>query len=79
MIMAITRVTLPSGRIVLDTGKVRIGLRAPDKPAEQGEHARIIQRVMCTPLPRQWQEHPHAFYVSPSPWRRILELLKGIA
>lgn len=72
----IARVTLPSGRTVIDTGKVLVGILAAPKPAEQGSHAQLLQRLLTTPLPpREWHSHPVRFHVSPSLWQRVARLI----
>jgi len=68
----IARVTLPSGRVVIDTGRVQIGLLAqPHKPPQPGSQAELMQRVLTAPLPREWHEHPQEFHVSPSLFQRL--------
>jgi hypothetical protein len=70
----IARVTLPSGKTVIDTGRVLIGILAENRPPEQGEHARIWQRVLTAEIPRQWEETPRVIKTKPSLWERIREL-----
>lgn len=71
----IARITLPSGRVVIDTGRVQIGLLAqPHKPPQPGSQAELMQRVLTAPLPREWHEHPTTFPVSRPLWRRVLDL-----
>lgn len=68
----IARVTLPSGRTVLDTGRVQIGILASEyRPPMPGEHARIWQRVLTTPVPRQWHETPRIVHLRRSWWQRL--------
>lgn len=73
----IERVTLPSGRQLVSTGKVVIGIAHQPQPhrRDPGTQAEIIQRVLCTPLPREWHEHPRAFQPSRPWWRRALALV----
>lgn len=71
----IARVTLPSGRVVIDTGRLFIGIAASEyRPPEQGEHARMWQRILTTPMPRQWVETPPVIYTRPSLMQRIARL-----
>lgn len=41
-------ITLPSGRRVLDTGKVAIGILAPARPADLGLHAEQVQAALLS-------------------------------
>jgi hypothetical protein len=60
-----------NGREVIDTGKVYIGLRHESRYVEQGEHAKLIQRLLTTPLPRQWVDTPRVVILKPTLWGRI--------
>jgi hypothetical protein len=75
----IARVTLPSGRTVIDTGKLYIGIAADEyRPPEQGEHARIFQRLLTTPLPpREWHPTPPVIDLKPSLRKRVAQLLRS--
>lgn len=44
-----TIVRLPSGREVLDTGKVRIGIRAQSPVRDMGSQAELIQAALLNP------------------------------
>jgi hypothetical protein len=69
----IARVTLPSGRTVLETRTgLRIGLLATEyRPPEPGEHARMWQRLFTTPMPRLWFETPRVIRLRRSWWQRL--------
>lgn len=68
----IARVTLPSGKTVLDTGRVLIGIAATEyRPPEPGEHARMWQRVFTTPLVREWHQTPRVIRLRRSLWQRL--------
>ena len=74
--MVAQRITLPSGRTVLDTGRVLIGLRAEPRPQDQGSHAELFQRLICTPLPKRWEP---AQRVVPLTWYgRLVQRIKGM-
>jgi hypothetical protein len=74
----IARVTLPSGRTVLDTGKVQIGiLAAVQRQPEIGEHARMWQRVLTSEIPREWYDTPAVIDLKPSLRKRVAMLLRG--
>lgn len=74
----IARVTLPSGRVVLDTGKVKVGLLATThKPPAPGSHAELMQRVLCTPLPKVWHDAPPVIDLKPSLRKRVALMLRG--
>jgi hypothetical protein len=60
-----------NGREVIDTGKVLIGLRYEPKYVEQGSHALLIQRILTTPLPRQWVDTPRVVILKPTLWGRL--------
>jgi len=68
-----------NGREVLDTGRVYIGLLAQPKPQEQGEHAKLFQKLFTTPVPREWHEHPVCFRLKSSLWERIIQRAKTFA
>lgn len=75
----IARVTLASGKTVLDTGRVLIGIRAPaNPPRDPGVSAEVLQRVLCAPMPRQWEPAPREFHVSPSFWQRLVRAVRSI-
>jgi hypothetical protein len=42
-------IRLPSGREALDTGKVRIGIRAPAPQRDMGTQAELIQSALLNP------------------------------
>lgn len=68
----IARVTLPSGRVVIDTGKVRIGLlAAPPRQPEAGSHALLIQTLLTTVVPREWHQTPRVIRLRRSWWQRL--------
>jgi hypothetical protein len=68
----IARVTLPSGRTVLDTGRVQIGLLATQqRQPDPGAHAQLWQRVFTTPVPRQWHKTPRVIRLRRSWWQRL--------
>ena len=75
--MVAQRITLPSGRTVIDTGRVKIGILAqPHKPPQPGSHAELFQRVICTPIPKQWEP---AQRVVPLTWYgRVIQRIKGM-
>lgn len=50
--MALTQ--LPSGRTVYDTGKVQVGLRAPDRAPVVSADAERIQTALLQPIPVGW-------------------------
>lgn len=50
----IQRTTLPTGREVIDTGKVLIGLRAEQPPAQLTRDAETLQRALLPKPPRDW-------------------------
>jgi hypothetical protein len=45
-------ITLPSGRPVLDTGRVLVGIRAPAHSRDIGVHAEKVQTALLRPDPR---------------------------
>lgn len=65
-------VTLPSGRRVYDTGRVAIGLLYQPAPPQPGSQSEIVQRAICTPIPREWHECPRVIETRPPLWRRLL-------
>lgn len=60
-------VSLTPHRFVWWTGKVAVGIRFEARYVEQGTHAQMIQRLLTTPLPKDWYETPQMFYVV-EPW-----------
>jgi hypothetical protein len=67
----IARVTLPSGRTVLDTGKVMIGLLHEPRHVEEGSQALLIQRLLTTRVPREWHTAPRVIRLRRSLWQRL--------
>ena len=74
----IAQVTLPSGRTVIDTGKVPIGLRYESRHVERGAHALMWQDIFTTELPPRsdWTPPPKPMPVSPSWWQRVARWFK---
>lgn len=72
-----THITLPSGRTVIDTGRVLIGLRAPAKIVrDPGVSAEIIQRALCAKPRREWEPERPVVQVSRPLWRRVVDAVR---
>lgn len=69
--------TLPSGRTVIDTGRVLIGLRAPVAVVrDPGVSAEIIQRAICAKPRRVWEPAQPVVQVSRPWWLRVVDALR---